>query len=225
VVQHLRQLLVSANETTVNLIADTLRVVLTHDRFRAQLAGGSMTLPDALDDVLWNNPPLRVLPARYAIGDTTLGGHQIRKGDMVLNGLAAGNEDPSIRPDLTVSMQGNRSHLSFSGGPHECPGQNIGRAIAESSIDVLLGRLPDLHIAVTEDELTRSPTWMSSHLDTLPVEFAPRRAEGQPVTAAPLPNAVPERAAVPDLPSQPPAFPAAPQPQRVSWWRRLLSRR
>ena len=223
VMEHLRLILVASNEMTVNLIADTLRVVLTHDRFRAQLSGGSMTLPDALADVLWNNAPMRVLPARYAVGDTVLGGQEIRKGDMVLNGLAAGNADPCIRPDLSVSMQGNRSHLAFSSGPHECPGQAIGLAIAEVSIDVLLTRLPDVQIAVVEDDLTRTPTWTSSHLNALPVQFAPRRPERKLPPPMPAAVASPVSADIPAESMAPPAqTPVSPVPARTSWWRRLL---
>jgi cytochrome P450 len=233
VVEHLRQVLVASNETTVNLIAETLRVVLTDDRFRAQLAGGSMTLPDALEDVLWNFPPLAVLPARYATGDTVLAEKTIKQGDMVLLGLAAGNVDPEIRQDLATSMQGNRSHLAFSSGPHECPGQNIGRAIAETAIDVLLVRLTGLHLLVPDNEMSRTPTWTSSHLDSLPVEFIAHRPKPQ-VAEDEMPGAasVPQPAAVPVPPvAGPPvpagqSAPAAPgqAPQRTSWWRRLLGR-
>ena len=223
VVEHLRHVLVASNETTVNLIAETLRVVLTDDRFRAQLAGGSMTLPDALEDVLWRNPPLSVLPARYATGDTVLAEREIKKGDMVLLGLAAGNADPQIRADLDASMQGNRSHLAFSSGPHECPGQNIGRAIAETGIDVLLARLPGLHLAVVVDDLSRTPTWTSSHLDTLPVEFTPHKAQPMPAAEPAQPVVVPGSA--PAAVQVPPPVPAAPvQQPRRSWWRRLMSR-
>ncbi|MFD0447690.1 hypothetical protein ACFQ10_43645 [Streptomyces indonesiensis] len=40
VVQHLRLVLLTGNETTTNLMANTLRMVLTDPRFRASLAGG-----------------------------------------------------------------------------------------------------------------------------------------------------------------------------------------
>ncbi|MDI5961155.1 cytochrome P450 [Streptomyces sp. SL13] len=224
VVEHLRHILVASNETTVNLISDALRVALTHTAFRAHLAGGSMTVPDALDDVLWNNPPLRVLPARYAVGDITLGEQEIRGGDMVLNGIAAGNVDPLIRPDLSSRMSGNRSHLAFSSGPHECPGQSLGKTIAEVAIDVVLAGLPDLQIDLSEGELTRTPTWTSSHLDTLPVVFTPVKVQRRPTGAMPLAGAA--------MPAEQPAtaavFPPAEQPApvagtpRPSWWRRLL---
>ncbi|MEU9128468.1 cytochrome P450 [Kitasatospora sp. NPDC048540] len=184
VMEHLRLILVAANETTVNLIADTLRMVLTDRRFRANLSGGHMTLPDALDQVLWDSPPLSAVPGRWATGDTELGGRRIRAGDMLLLGLAAGNVDPQIRPDLDEPLYGNRSHLAFSSGPHECPGQDVGRAIAEAGIDTLLARLPDLRLAVSEDELRWNSAWLSRHLAELPVEFTARRPKA--ATAAPL---------------------------------------
>ena len=41
-----------------------------------------MTLPDALDQILWDNPPIGVVPGRVATGDTVLGGQEIRAGEL-----------------------------------------------------------------------------------------------------------------------------------------------
>ncbi|WP_455360148.1 cytochrome P450 [Streptomyces sp. SYSU K21746] len=226
VLEHLRLVLVAANETTVNLIANTLRMVLTDPRFRANLAGGHMTLPDALEQVLWDAPPLSVIPGRWATGDTMLGGQQIRKGDMLLLGLAAGNVDPEIRPDLSAPVHGNRSHLAFSSGPHECPGQDIGRAIADAGIDTLLSELPSMELAVSEAELHLSSAWLSQRVDTLPVRFSPRRAPGTADTGANTRFAAPVSQPLPATASQetPHAAPvsAGVRPVRRSWWRSLL---
>ncbi|MFI5533411.1 cytochrome P450 [Kitasatospora sp. NPDC051853] len=212
--EHLRLVLLAANETTVNLIADTLRMVLTDGRFRANLSGGHMTLPDALDQVLWDSPPLSLIPGRWAAIDTELGGKQIKAGDMVILGLAAGNVDPEVRPDLGTPLYGNRSHLAFSGGPHECPGQDVGRAIAETGIDVLLTRLPDLRLAGREDELNWSGQFLARHLTELPVRFTPGRPKvpAARVAAEPVPGAT--RVAEPEVPVQPANLPR----QRRSWW-------
>ncbi|ANZ13995.1 putative cytochrome P450 [Streptomyces noursei ATCC 11455] len=177
VAQHLRLVAIAANENTTNLIANTLRMVLTDPRFRASLTGGSMTLPDALEQMLWDEPPTSVAPARWATGDTELAGQSIKAGDMLLLGLAAGNADPVIRPDLSVPMHGNRSHLAFTGGPHECPGQEIGRAVVDTGIDILLMRLPDIELAVPESELRWVSHWIARHLTSLPVKFTPSRPE------------------------------------------------
>jgi cytochrome P450 len=90
---------------------------------------------------------------------------------LLVLGLTAGNADPEIRPDVGISVHGNQSHLAFSGGPHECPGQNIGQAIIETAVDVLLHRLPGLRLAVTPDELTSTASTWEARLDRLPVEF------------------------------------------------------
>jgi cytochrome P450 len=222
VCEHLRHSLTAAHITGVNLIANTLRMVLTDPRFRGSLSGGQMTLPDALDQVLWNQPPLSVVPTRWATGDTVLGGQQIKAGDMVMLGLAAGNVDPDIRPDLDTPMHGNRSHLSFGGGPHECPGMDIGRAIADTSIDTLLGRLPSVALAVSEAELSVTASWMSTSLDALPVQFAREMPEGPgapDIDVSTAPSAQPLPPAAPAGPAAE-TGPAAPRP----WWRRLLGR-
>ncbi len=221
IMEHLRLVLITAFETTANLIANTLRMVLTDQRFRASLAGGRMTLPDALEQVLWDEPPLTTILGRWATGDTELGGQQIRAGDMLLLGLAAGNVDPAIRPDLTVPVHGNRSHLAFGGGPHECPGQDIGRAIADTGIDALLVRLPDLRLAVPEHELSWVSSLMSRHLIALPVEFTPVRVK-QAAASESTSVTLPVQPAGPDPVSAPaPASDQLPRPRR-GWWSALV---
>jgi cytochrome P450 len=187
-VQHLRLVLIAAFETTANLIANTLRLTLTDQRFRASLAGGQMTLPDALEQVLWDEPPFTTILGRWATGPTELGGQQIAQGDMLLLGLAAGNMDPAVRPDPTTPVHGNRSHLAFGGGPHECPGQDMARAIADTGIDTLMSRLPDLRLAVPETELRWRSSLMSRHLVALPVQFSASAASGPGRTSDPAPS-------------------------------------
>ncbi|NBE52010.1 cytochrome P450 [Streptomyces sp. YC537] len=219
--EHLRLTLVAGYEPTVNLIANTLRMVLTDARFRGSLSGGQMTLPDALDQVLWDHPPISLLPTRWAIGDTDLGGRTIRAGDMLLLCLEAGNVDPAIRPDLSASMHGNRSHLAFSAGPHGCPGQDIGRAIADTGVETLLNRLIDLRLAVAEDEVRVTSAWISERLEALPVQFTPIRPT---VTATPPPPAV-MPGPMPEQTAAPAAEPAAPQPPSGRWGTARRSRR
>ncbi|WP_424888768.1 cytochrome P450 [Streptomyces sp. XH2] len=232
--QHLRLVLIAAFETTANLIANTLKMVLTDHRFQASLAGGHMTLPDAVEQVLWDEPPFITILGRWATQDTELAGQQIKEGDALILGLAAANMDTVIRPDPDVPVHGNRSHLAFSGGQHECPGQDVGRAIAGEGIDALLLRLPDLTLAVKETELAYRSTLMSRHLTGLPVRFTARAPLPPQETVAPVPEppapAQPERAEQPAIPAPPvrAAGGAAPSGSRRSWWgslRRLLWRR
>ncbi|MGW9023748.1 cytochrome P450 [Streptomyces sp. NPDC055722] len=189
--EHLRLVLIASYEATANLLANVLRVVLTDPRFRAQLNGGQMTVPEAVEQSLWDEPPFSTILGYFAKQDTELGGRRIRKGDGLLLGIAPGNVDPRVRPDLAAGMQGNRSHLAFGGGPHECPGQDVGRAIADTGVDALLMRLPDIRLDCDEDELRWTGSIASRHLVELPVRFEPRPP--QEVTQRPAMHAVPHQ--------------------------------
>lgn len=240
--QHLRVVLIAAYEATANLLANVLRVVLTDPGFRAQLNGGQMTVPEAVEQSLWDEPPFSTVFGYFAKQDTELGGQRIRQGDGLLLGIAPGNVDPRVRPDLKANMQGNRSHLAFSGGPHECPGQDIGRSIADVGVEALLARVPDIQLACGEHELRWRSSISNRHLVELPVKFEPKTPEEvmerptvKPVaplrpnnwqvsTEQPQPT-VPEPAVPADEPTP---TSASPEPARrpglyrrlLRWWRR-----
>ncbi|WP_155054172.1 cytochrome P450 [Streptomyces blattellae] len=171
IIQHLRLVLITAHTTTSNLLARVLQLILTDTSWLSGLVSGQLNVSGVVEEVMWNTPPLAVLPGRFATADLELGGCPVKEGDLLVLGLAAGNLDPEIRPDAGVSVQGNQSHLAFSGGPHECPGQNIGQAIIETAVDILLHRLPGLRLAVAPEELTSTASTWESRLDSLPVEF------------------------------------------------------
>ncbi|MET9592621.1 cytochrome P450 [Streptomyces sp. NPDC006516] len=216
--EHLRVVLIVAYETTTNLIANVLRMVLTDPRFRARLSGGHMTVPEAVEQTLWDEPPFTSILGRWAVGDTELGGQQIKAGDALIVGIAPANTDPVVRPDLSASMEGNRAHMAFSSGPHECPGQDIGRAIADVGVDALLMRLPDLELSVDESRLRWVGNFVSRHLVELPASFAP--SPEQEIDAEPLPAVSRARSQAdwevaspsPTLPPPSTAAPAEPAP-------------
>ncbi|MGA5502443.1 cytochrome P450 [Streptomyces umbrinus] len=239
VAQHLRVVLIVAYEATANLLANVLRVVLTDPGFRAQLNGGQMTVPQAVEQSLWDEPPFSTILPYVAKQETELGGRRIRKGDGLILGMEPGNVDPRVRPDLKANMQGNRSHLAFSGGPHECPGQDIGRAIADVGVDALLTRLPDVQLDCEEHELRWRASISNRHLVELPVRFAPKPQQdvmARPAYAVPSQNpsdwqvsrpqpqtAAPEPAAPTTAQTPAPTPEPAPRPgvfRRLQrWWR------
>ncbi|MGQ4332850.1 cytochrome P450 [Streptomyces hayashii] len=247
--EHLRLVLFAAYEATVNLLSNALRMVLTDPRFLARLNGGQMTVAEAVEQSLWDEPPFSTIFGYFAKQDTELGGQRIRRGDGLFFAPAPGNVDPRVRPDLSAHMQGNRSHLAFGSGPHECPGQDIGRAIADVGVDALLMRLPDVQLDCTEDELRWTMSIASRHLVALPVRFEPKDQQdvkhkpshapippqrltrpGAPTPqSAPAPVREPAAASTPAPAPQaePQVRPAAPEPsgpgRRPNAWRRFLA--
>jgi cytochrome P450 len=178
VVQDLISVIAAAQQPTANWIGNTLRLMLTDDRFAVNLSGGRRSVGQALNEVLWEDTPTQNFIGRWAARDTTLGGRSIRKGDCVVMGLAAANTDPQVRPDSYAGSAGNQAHLSFSHGEHRCPypAPELAEVIAQAAVEVLLDRCPDLELAVEEAELDwRQSVWMRG-LEALPVRFSPAYA-------------------------------------------------
>ncbi|MCT2546949.1 MULTISPECIES: cytochrome P450 [Streptomyces] len=113
------------------------------------------------------------MPARYALVDTELGGQRIIRGEPLNLGLAAANTDPRIHTNDPEREIGNRSHLGFSAGPHQCPARTPARLIARFAVEQALHGLPRITLGVPADAVTSSPSSWMRHLESLPVTFAP----------------------------------------------------
>ncbi|MCZ7414137.1 cytochrome P450 [Streptomyces sp. WMMC897] len=198
VLHNLVVMFVAGNQTTVNWIATTLRILLTDPAFRSSLTGGHLTVDDALDLVLWRFPPTQNFPARYATRDLSFGGQDIRAGDMLILGLAAANADPGVLPGDGRPVIGNRSHLAFGAGPHACPAQDPARLITRTAVDTVRHRLPDMELSVSEHELAWVKSPWTKGLAALPVRFT------EPQLPATPPAGAPSHAGPP--PATPPAF-------------------
>ncbi|MFD3677794.1 cytochrome P450 [Streptomyces sp. NPDC058613] len=185
-VHQLALLLVAGNEPLRNLIGNTLHRLLTHDAYAHK--GG--LIDEAIDDTLWENPPMQNLAAHYPAADMEFAGQKLRAGDLVLVSFAAANTGPA----LTAARQAgsNRAHLAWSAGPHACPSKEPARQITVTAIENLLNRLPDVELAVPEDSLVWRPGPFNRGLATLPVRFTavgPRPGTAAaPHTEAPGPS-------------------------------------
>jgi cytochrome P450 len=167
-------LMISAGyETTTSWIAQTLRLMLTDPRFAGRMRGGRLGIDDALDEVLWRDPPMSNMPARYALVDCELAGAHIQRGDALILGLSAANNDPRVHTDDAWLEVGNRSHLAWSAGPHACPAQRPGRMITRIAVDTALHRLHDVSLAIPADEVMLLPSPWTRCPATLPVRFTP----------------------------------------------------
>ncbi|GLW73201.1 cytochrome P450 [Kitasatospora phosalacinea] len=228
VVHHLVVILIAGNEPTINWIGNTVRLLLTDRRFRSSLTGGRSTVADALDEVLWRDPPVQNFPGRWATSDTVLGGQYISAGDILVLGLAGANDDPAAHG--TDSLSGNRAHLAWGAGRHVCPAKDPARLIVETAIETLLHCLPDLQLAVPAHELTWRPSPWSRALVSLPVLYSsftpPRPAppERTAWTPQPQPGSAPTDSTPPDPTSTPRTGGSALSDLRrrlsslVGWW-------
>jgi cytochrome P450 len=65
--------------------------------------------------------------------------------------------------------------MSFSHGEHGCPypARELAEIIAQTAVEVLLDRLPDVRLAVAANALVWRPSFLMRGLSALPVTFTP----------------------------------------------------
>ncbi|MBA8827462.1 cytochrome P450 [Saccharopolyspora lacisalsi] len=171
-IQQSMVLMISAGyETTKTWIAQTLRLMLTDTRFAGRVRGGRMGVDDALDDVLWRDPPMANMPARYALADCEISGQHIRRGDALILGFAAANADSRVHTEDPWLEVGNRAHLAWSAGPHSCPAHRPGRLITRIAVDTALHRLHDVILEIPADQVRVAPSPWTRCPHRLPVSF------------------------------------------------------
>ncbi|MFG1943995.1 cytochrome P450 [Nonomuraea sp. NPDC048826] len=163
---------------TAAWIASTLRLLLTDEEYAGDLAGGAITVRRAMEQVLWTRSPMANFSVHYARHDTTLHGVPIPAGVPVLISHAATGTDPAVpHPGY-----GNRSHLAWSAGPHRCPAESHAAVIAQTGVETLLDRLPNLDL-IDADAANR-PGPFHQCPATLGIRFRPLPADTR--TTAPV---------------------------------------
>jgi cytochrome P450 len=203
-------LLGGGTEPEQNLIANAMRLLLSDDRFAGDLSGGSLAIEDALDEVLWTDPPIANYAVAYPPRETPFAGVRLAAHQPVVISFGAANTDPSLTSDRRA---GNRAHLAWGAGPHTCPAQGHGRLIAAVAIEKLLDGLPDMELAVPVGQLRWRPGMFHRALAALPVRFPPASAPASPETAA-------WSAPVPPIGAVAPKRPEG--AERPRWWSSLV---
>ncbi|MGA2828324.1 MAG: cytochrome P450 [Streptosporangiaceae bacterium] len=165
----------AAQQPTANWIGNTLRLMLIDDQFSLALQGGRSSADQALNEVLWKDTPTQNFIGRWAVQDCELGGHRIRRGDLLVLGLAAANVDPQVHPRSFADSGANRAHMSFGHGEHGCPfpAPELAEVIAKAAVEVLLDRIPDVQRGVPASALEWRPSLWMRGLFALPVTFSP----------------------------------------------------
>ncbi|MFF8618056.1 cytochrome P450 [Streptomyces sp. NPDC015350] len=172
-VRQITLIMSAGHDPTTNLIGNALLHMLTDTRYAGSLHGGAKTAYEAIDEVLWQDPPLANLAAHYPRHDTEFHGVRLRAGQLVLVSYAAANTQSA--PDLVnpVPRSGSSAHLAWSAGPHRCPAKQPALLIAMTAIEQLTSQLCDAELAVPVSALKWRPGPFHRALVRLPVRFTP----------------------------------------------------
>jgi cytochrome P450 len=151
-------LLQAGHETTASMIALGTLALLQHPEQMARLreTDDPAVAANVVEELMRYLSIVHSLVERRALEDLTLGGQLIRKGEVVLMNLPAGNWDSGFvdEPDVLDIDRVARGHLGFGFGVHQCIGQNLARAELQIALSTLVRRLPRLRLAVPVEELS-----------------------------------------------------------------------
>jgi cytochrome P450 len=166
-------LLVAGHETTANMIAKMVAMLLADRRRWEQVRADRTLIRSAVEEALRFDTNLGFGMVRYIDQDIEVGEARISSGTTVVCDMAAANRDETAftdAGDMDLTRSPN-THLAFGAGPHSCLGQSLARTELQTVLGVLLDRLPSLDLAVPADDLRRVDGLVVGGLRDLPVRW------------------------------------------------------
>lgn len=167
-------LLVAGNETTTNLIANSVLALLDHPDQLAILRDDPGLLPGAVEELLRYTSPVQ-LTLRRTTRDVELPGGKLTENEVVAVLLASANRDERQfpQPDRLDVRRDARSHVAFGFGTHFCVGANLARLEGRVALEALLGRLRELERI--EEQIEYTPSLIVRGPERVRLRFAKER--------------------------------------------------
>jgi cytochrome P450 len=173
-------LFVAGQETTVRLLAFSMKMLGERPDLQQLLREDRSRIPNFIEETLRLESPLRG-QFRLARRPTTIGGVDIPSGSTVMLLPGAANRDPRMFPnpnDFDIDRPNARHHVAFGHGIHLCAGAPLARAEGRVTINRLLDRMADINIseavhgAAGNRHYEYLPTYFLRGLTSLQLEFA-----------------------------------------------------
>ncbi|AFY40770.1 cytochrome P450 [Nostoc sp. PCC 7107] len=162
-------LLLAGNETTTNLITNTIWSLHEYPDENRRLRNDLSLLPTAIEEVLRYHSPITYLQ-RYTKVETQIGDQIIPPGKLVWAWISSANRDElqfENSDRLIIDREPNK-HLAFGYGIHFCLGAPLARLEAKIALKALLEEFPNLQVDATQP-LKPISTLLVHGLETLNV--------------------------------------------------------
>ena len=137
-------------ETSASMLALGTAVLLERPDLYRRLAHEPELVGPTVDELLRYLSVVQIAFPRFAKTDLELGGHHVKKGDVVICHLAAAGRDPRVGADddfdphrRTTEAHGS-GHLAFGYGFHRCVGAELAKMELRIAYPALARRFPDL---------------------------------------------------------------------------------
>jgi cytochrome P450 len=141
-----RLLFPAGSDTTYKNLGSLLYAVLANPGLRERAMAGDAEREALVQEGLRWEPPTALLP-RMCSKDTSLGGQDIRKGDWILFGITAANNDPEVfESPRRFDPDRSSKHLAFGHGEHFCLGSHLARRELEGALKLVFESFPRMSL-------------------------------------------------------------------------------
>lgn len=164
----------AGHETTANMLGLGILALLREpEQRRILLSDPDKYAATCVEEMMRYWSMVQTEPRRVCLQDTEVGGVLIRAGEGIICNLPAANRDPAVfaEPEQLDITRGERRHMGFGFGVHQCLGQNLSRVEMQVAWPRLFQRIPDLRLAVDESELHFHDKALTYGLEELPVTW------------------------------------------------------
>jgi cytochrome P450 len=164
-------LFIAGLDTVANALTFAFRQLAEHPELQAALAADATKIPDFVEESLRRYSIVN--QTRVVKKDVEINGASFRVGDMVVCPLSlAGMDDwKNPRPEAFEVDRTDRSHISFSTGPHICIGNILARNEMRVFTEEWLKRVPSMRVVPnTKFEFRGGGVMALMHL---PLEWTP----------------------------------------------------
>jgi cytochrome P450 len=161
-------LLIAGNETTTNLIGNTMLALLEHPEALAQVQAQPNLIPNAIEETLRYDGPVQGI-FRQATQDVEVAGTTIPAGSLLFPLFASADRDERKFPnpdrfDITRNTEG---HIAFGFGIHFCLGAPLARLETKVALEELLKRFR--HISYGKEKVEKIDSFFLRGPKTFPL--------------------------------------------------------
>ncbi|MET8057126.1 cytochrome P450 family protein [Streptomyces microflavus] len=173
VVGNLKAMVAAGHETTIGLILNAVRALLSHPDQLEKVLAGEVGWDAVIEETLrWDTPTTHLL-MRFATEDITVGDTVIEEGEGVVISYRAIGRDVEQHGDdadaFDITRATRNRHMTFGHGPHICPGAALSRVEAAVALPALFARFPGLRLAIPDAEISKLPVMTQNDMAAFPV--------------------------------------------------------
>ncbi|MBU7318971.1 cytochrome P450 [Paenibacillus oleatilyticus] len=141
-------LLAAGNETTTNLITNSVRRLAEDPALQTRLHEQPALIESFVEEVLRYYPPVLSL-SRYATKDVRIGHTNIREGELIIPWIGSANRDENKFPaaDQFIEDRTPNPHMAFGFGNHFCLGAPLARLEAIIALRIIMNRMTNIRFA------------------------------------------------------------------------------